>query len=308
MSDPTNEGLVYINGEYFPTSQAKLPIMDSGFLMGLNVFDTMSLHEGYLFRLEAHLDRFFRSLQAVRFELPHSRADFEQLVLDTIRRSGLRDANVNTIATHGPRQRGIPVEQWPITVIVMVIPPLIPLTPEKRADGYRMRISSVRNVPIQTLDAQVKNYNRLFSYLATLEAHDAGADDVLMLDLDGYLTEGPSFNVFAVRQGRIYTPVEGVLHGITRDTTLKIAEREGIPVIETRLTPYDLYNADEVFFTSTSRGAVGIVEIDRREIGNGRPGPITERLNDIYWTWHKGGPYVTPVYEQAAVPVTRRSS
>lgn len=303
MSEQMNEGLVYINGEYFPPSEAKLSVMDSGFMMGLNVFDVASLHDGYLFRLDAHMDRFFRSLHSVRMSIPHSRPEFERLVIDTVRRSGLRDASVTTIVTGGIRQRGVPMEEWKRNVIIMAIPVLIALTPERREQGFRMRISSTRNVPVHSLDAKVKTYNRMFSYLATLEAHDAGADDVLMLDTEGYLTEGPSFNVFAVSKGRIYTPAEGMLQGITSEMTLKIAYHDGITVQETRLTSYDLYNADEVFYTSTSRGAVGIVEIDRRKVAGDRVGPITRRINDAYWAWHKQPPYAIPVYQEAAVPV-----
>ncbi len=304
MGEQANEGMIYIDGECFPAGEARLPVLDSGFMMGLNVFDTMGLNQGFLFRFDAHMDRFFRSLHTVRLKLPHSRPEFEELVLETIQRSGLRDAYVTTVVTGGIRRRGIPVEQWTPRVIIISVPPMTIVSPEKRAAGVRMRISSIRNVPVQSLDAKIKTYNRLFSYLATLEAHDAGADDVLMLDVEGYLTEGPSFNVFAVRQGRVYTPAEGMLQGITRDTTEKIAEQEGIPVVETRLTPYDLYNADEVFYTSTSRGAVGIVEIDRRQIGEGRPGPITTRINDIYWTWTTSERYATRVYKEVAVPVS----
>jgi branched-chain amino acid aminotransferase len=289
------EGMAYVNGEFVPSSEAKLPIMDGGFWLGINVFDTLSARDGCIFKLDAHVARFYRSLHAVRIEIPFTRAEFAALIVETVRRSGLRDAYIQTIATRGPRSRR-PLVEWTPTVIINSIP-YFGILPEEIIDrGITLRIASIRNVPIQSVDAKVKTFNRLHSYLARLEAFDAGADDTLLLDLDGYLTEGRGANLFLLRAGHLYTPSENLLEGITRETVFELAAAQGLPTHETRLTPYDLYNADEAFYCSTAGGIIPIVDVDRRRIGTGSPGPTTLRLRDAYWTAHVRGPHATPVY------------
>ena len=290
-------GMTYINGEFVPAEQACLPLMDAGFWLGINVFDVLSARQGHIFKLEAHVNRFYRSLHAVRIEIPPSREEFGRLIVETVRRSGLEDAYIQTIATRGPRM-DLPIDQWPPTLIINAVPYFEIVGPEAAARGLRIRISSVRNVPIQSVDAKIKTFNRLHSYLARLEALDAGADDAIMLDLDGYVTEGRGANVFMVRDGQLFTPPEGLLEGITRETVFELAADAGLAASEVRLTPYDLYNADEVFYSTTAGGIMPIVEIDRRQVGTGTPGPVTNRLREAYWAGHVSGPDATPVYQQ----------
>jgi branched-chain amino acid aminotransferase len=297
----TNPGMTYINGEFVSADRASLPLMDAGFWLGINVFDVLSARQGHIFKLEAHVSRFYRSLHAVRIAIPQTREEFAELIVETVRRSGLQDSYIQTIATRGMRAEA-PIGEWTPTVIINAVPYFEIVSPEVAARGLRIRISSVRNVPIQSVDAKVKTFNRLHSYLARLEAIDAGADDAILLDLDGYVTEGRGANVFIVRDDRLYTPPEGMLEGITRETVFELAAQAGLPASEEELTPYDLYNADEIFYCTTAGGIMPIVEVDRRQIGSGAPGPITERLRDAYWTAHVSSPYATPVavYETAS--------
>ena len=296
-------GMTYINGEFVPADRASLPLMDAGFWLGINVFDVLSARQGYIFKLAAHVDRFYRSLHAVRIAIPETREEFGELIVETVRRSGLADAYIQTIATRGLRADG-PISDWPPTVIINAVPYFEIVAPEVAARGLRIRISSVRNVPIQSVDAKIKTFNRLHSYLARLDALDAGADDAILLDLDGYVTEGRGANVFIIRGGQLFTPPEGLLEGITRETVFELAAQEGLPASERRLTPYDLYNADEVFYCTTAGGIMPIVEVDRRRVGDGRPGALTQRLRDAYWTAHVSGPDATPVEALAAVGAT----
>lgn len=288
-------GMTNINGEFVPAEQACLPLMDAGFWLGINVFDVLSARRGHIFKLAAHVDRFYRSLHAVRIEIPYTREEFGRLIVETVRRSGLEDSYIQTIATRGMRSER-PIAEWMPTVIVNAVPYFEIVGPEVAARGLRVRIASVRNVPIQSVDAKIKTFNRLHSYLARLEALDADADDAIMLDLDGYVTEGRGANVFTVVDGSLFTPPEGMLEGITREAVFELAAQEGLPAREQRLTPYDLYNADEVFYCTTAGGIMPIVEIDRRRIGSGRPGQITERMRDAYWDAHVNGPDATPVF------------
>lgn len=289
------EGMTFINGRFVPANEASLPLMDAGFWLGINVFDVLSARRGYIFKLAAHVARFFRSLHAVRIEIPFGHEDIRRLIVETVRRSGLEDSYIQVIATRGPRGER-PITEWPPTVIINAIPYFEIVGSEVAARGLRVRISAVRNVPIQSVDAKIKTFNRLHSYLARLEALDAGADDAIMLDLDGYVTEGRGANVFIVRDGRLFTPPEGLLEGITRETVYELAEQEGFSLNEERLTPYDLYNADEVFYSTTAGGIMPIVEVDRRTVGDGAPGPITRCLRDAYWEAHVGGAQATSVY------------
>lgn len=294
------EGVVCINGEFYPAGEGKISVLDSGFWHGINVFDTLSVRQGFIFKLEAHLERFFRGLHTVRIAIPYSREELGHLVVETVRRSGLKDAYVQCIATRGMRTAA-PIDRWEPTTIVLSVPYFAILDEEVIHRGARVRISSIRNVPLQCVDPKVKNFNRLHSYLARLEALDSGADDPLLLDLDGYVTEGRAANVFAVRHGKLYTPAEGMLLGITRETVFEIAEAEGIPAVETRLTPHDLYNADEVFYATTAGGIIPIVEVDGRQIADGHAGRLTRRIERIYWRLHVEGKYATPIFAEAVL-------
>lgn len=291
-------GMTYMNGSFVPADQACLPLMDGGFWLGINVFDVLSARRGYIFKLDAHVDRFYRSLHAVRIDIPPTREEFGHLIVETVRRSGLEDSYIQTIATRGMRSDQ-PINEWIPTVIINAIPYFEIASAEAAARGLRIRIASVRNVPIQSVDAKIKTFNRLHSYLARLEALDAGADDTILLDLDGYVTEGRGANVFTVANGHLFTPPEGMLEGITRLTVFELAAEAGLPTSEQRLTPYDLYTADEVFYCTTAGGIMPIVEIDRRQVGTGTPGPVTLRLRDAYWSAHIGGPHATPVFAEA---------
>ncbi len=266
-------GMTYINGELIPADQASLPLMDAGFWLGINVFDVLSARQGCIFKLDAHVNRFYRALHAVRIDIPFTRGEFGELIVETVRRSGLDDSYIQTVATRGMREDR-PISAWTPTLIVNAVPYFEIVSPEVSARGLRVRIASVRNVPIQSVDAKIKTFNRLHSYLARLEALDAGADDAILLDLDGYVTEGRGANVFVVSNDQLVTPPEGLLEGITRETVFELAAAERLPASEKRLTPYDLYNADEVFYCTTAGGIMPIVEVDRRQIGAGKPGSI----------------------------------
>jgi len=294
------EGTMFVNGEFCSANDGKISVLDSGFWHGINVFDTLSARQGYIFKLHAHVDRFYRSMHAIRIAIPYTKEEFARLIVETTRRSGLADAFVQCIATRGHRTSAS-IDQWTPGTIIYAIP-FFTVVPEKAIrEGAKIRISSIRNLSIQSLDAKIKNFNRLHSYLARLEAIDSGADDAIMLDMEGYVAEGRGANVFAASNGTLYTPSEGMLLGITRETVFEIAEQQGIPAKEIRLTPYDLYNADEVFYCTTAGGIIPIVDVDRRQIGDGRPGKITRRIEELYWRMHVEGKYTTPVFGQTSV-------
>jgi branched-chain amino acid aminotransferase len=299
-----DEPILYVNGRYRPLSQACVSVLDQGFLLGDGVFDVVSAWKGVVFKLEQHLDRFFDSLQAARLHTPLTRADWAEAILETVRRNELRDASIRFIVTRGvPKGIVADPRDYDPTTIVWAAPYVFLADAEKRATGIRLMISHLRGFAADTLDPRYKSLDRLHFQLARLEAVEAGYDDVIWLDGHGYVSEGPASNVFMVKRGVLYTPGERILRGITRETFLEVAQRAAVPAREANLTAYDLFTADEVFTTSTAGGALPVREISGRPLRGEVPGPVTRRLDDLYWDLRERGEHGTPV-DAAAAPVT----
>ena len=289
------QGAAYLNGEFVPASEANVSIFDSGFIGGVSVFDTLACWQGGLFKLPQHRARFERSAHAAMIPLAVRGQELEQVIIETTRRSGCREAYVQAIATRGRRPTpSVPSNEPTLSVYAS---PYVSLWPEEKAEsGISVMIPSIRQWPASTLDAKIKNFNRMHTHLARLEAERAGSDDIVLLDERGLLTESRGANLFVVRGGTLYTPRSGILEGITRQTVFEIAAELGIPAAEHDLSPYDLYTAEEAFLCSTAGGVYPIAEADGRAVGSGGTGPITRALRDRYWERHLSGPDVTPVF------------
>jgi branched-subunit amino acid aminotransferase/4-amino-4-deoxychorismate lyase len=289
-------GAAWVNGEFVPVAEAKVSIFDSGFIGGVAVFDTLACWHGRLFKLPVHRARFERSAHAAMIPLRCAGQALEDLIVETTQRSDCRDAYVQMIATRGKRPTPSGRSSGDPTLIVFAIPYVWIVPREKITSGISVIIPSIRQWPAAVVDAKIKNFNRMHTYLARSEADRAGADDVVLLDDRGHLTESRGANVFVVRGGRLYTPQQGILEGITRETVFEIAAEFGIPAAERDLTPYDLYAADEALLCTTAGGIIPIVEADGRRVGAGVPGPQTRRLHDRYWERHEAGPDTTSVF------------
>jgi branched-chain amino acid aminotransferase len=288
-------GAAYLNGEFVSADEAKVSIFDSGFIGGVAVFDTLACWRGGLFKLPQHRARFERSAHAAMIPLRCCGAELEAVIVETTRRSGLREAYVQAIATRGRRPTPSMPSNEPTLIVYAV--PYVWLWPREKADsGISVVIPSIRQWPAAVVDPKIKNFNRMHTHLARLEAERANADDVVLIDDRGLLTESRGSNVFVVRGGALYTPRSGILEGITRQTVFEIAAELGIPAAERDLTPYDLYTAEEAFLCSTAGGIFPIAEVDGRTVGLGGLGPITGRVRERYWERHLSGPDVTPVF------------
>jgi branched-chain amino acid aminotransferase len=223
------------------------------------------------------------------------------VIVETTRRSGLRNAYIQTIVTRGEPPFGVrDLLQCRPGLIVFAIPYAFILSPDQIRVGGRGMIASTRALPVQSLDPKIKSLSRQHFDLATLQGKAAGMDVAIMLDLDGHVTEGPGFNVFVVRGGELYSPPDGILMGITRQTVFELAAEHRIPAREAALTAYDLYAADEVFLTSTAGGIMPLVEIDGHPIGDGKPGPVSQRIHGLYWELRESGREGTPVFPESA--------
>jgi branched-chain amino acid aminotransferase len=291
----------YVNGEYVPRDQARISVFDVGFLRGDAVFDTTSAWNGRIFKLDAHLGRLDLSLRAVKIQCPLSLEELRGVIVETARRCGLANAYIQTIVTRGEPPLGVrDITRCRPGLIVFVVPYVWILNPEQIRAGGRATIVSTRAVPAQCVDPKIKSLSRLHFDLAALQGKAAGVDVAIMLDLDGRVTEGPGFNVFVVRGGEMFSPPEGILMGITRQTVLELAAEHGIPAREAQLTAFDLYAADEVFLTSTAGGIMPLAEIDGRPVGDGKPGPVSQRIHELYWALRESGRHGTPIFPGSA--------
>ncbi len=286
------EPILYVSGEFLPLSAARVSPLDQGFLLGDGIFDVVSAWKGKIFKLEEHLDRFFDSIRAARLETQLSKDAWASVILDTVRRNSLRDASIRFILTRGVPEGVVadPREITP-TEIVWVAPYVFLADEAKRAKGIRLMISATRGFTPDTLDPRFKCLDRLHSQLIRLEALEAGYDDALWLDNQGYVAEAAASNVFLVKKGTLYTPQTGILRGITRATVIECAARAGIPCCEGPVTSFDLYSADEVFTCSTAGGALPVREVAGRAIPGPVPGPICQTIDQVYWEMRNGGEF-----------------
>lgn len=292
-----NQPILFINGAYKPLSEAMVSVLDQGFLLGDGVFDVVSAWKGVIFKLDQHLDRFFDSLRATRLETPMSRADWRAAIVETVRRNQLRDATIRFIVTRGvPKAVVADPRDYQPTMIVWAAPYIFLADEATRRTGIRLFISHLRAFSPDSLDPRYKCLDRLHSQMARLEALEAGYDDVIWLDQAGNVCEGPASNIFAIKDGTVRTPRRNVLRGITRQTFIEIAREASLPVEEADLTAFDLYSADEVFTCSTAGGALAVREVAGRRLAAPVPGPITQKLDRLYWALRESGAHGTPVY------------
>lgn len=301
MDEATRETLektvVYINGEYCSGIDAKISIFDVGFSLGATVYDAISLWNGFLIKLDSHVRRFYESMHAYDLEISLSKEEFKEVIFETVRRSKLKEGEIFETSTYGistelgARELGPPER----TLIVYCRPYIWIGTHEAQKVGVKARIPKIKDYPIQCVDNRVKNWNRLNYYLASIELRGTDATIPLMTDMDGYVGQGTRANLWVVKDGKLFTPGGNILYGITREAVFDIAKLENIEAVETRFTPSQVYNADEAFLSSSSGGLIPIIEVDRRRIGDGKPGPITRRLTDAYWKMHVDPKYATKV-------------
>jgi len=271
------ESLVYINGELVPESEAKISVFDHGFLYGDGVFEGIRAYKGVVFKLREHIERLYDSAKFLRIEIPMSREELMEAILETVRRNGLSDCYIRVVVTRGVGDLGLDPRKCEKPSIIIIARPMAPLLGKKVVS---LIISSVRRDGVDATNHQAKSLNYLNNILAKLEAINAGADDAVMLDSRGFVSEATGENIFIVKDERIMTPppTSGILSGITRDCVIELARRLGYEVVERELTPFELLTADEVFLTGTAAEIVPVESVNGRKIGERVPGPITERL------------------------------
>lgn len=275
------ELVVFIDGKYYPKSQAKISVYDHGLLYGDGVFEGIRAYNGEVFKLKEHVDRLFRSAHTIMLQIPVTKVELAQSVLETLKKNGLRDAYIRLVVTRGVGDLGLDPRKCPKpTIIIIVEPTLEIMKTEAKVKGLSTVIVWVKRDPVNATPHEVKSLNYLNSVMGKIEANNANADEAILLDERGCICEGVGENIFLVEENTIVTPSisTGALVGITRSVIMKLADKLGYIVIEKNVTPTELFNADEVFFTGTAAEITPIREINKRMIGEGKPGPVTRCL------------------------------
>jgi branched-subunit amino acid aminotransferase/4-amino-4-deoxychorismate lyase len=281
------EGCAWIEGEYVPIREARIPILDAGFVRSDLTYDVVGVWHGRFFRLEDHLTRLEESCAKIRLALPCTRDELRAIMVEVVRRSGLREAYVEAVVTRGvpsPGERD--PRRWTPRLYVYAIPYVWIVRPELQEKGTDVVLATTRRIPPDSVDPTVKNFHWGDLVRGLFEAYDRDAWLPILTDGEGHIAEGPGFNVFTMVDGVLYTPERGVLEGITRRTAIEIAREQGLDVRVEAMPVSLLYEADEIFLTSTAGGVMPVATLDGEPVGSGEPGPTTTAIRDRYWALH----------------------
>lgn len=301
------DGQIWLDGELVPWKEAKVHVLTHTFHYGLGVFEGVRAYATpdrgtCIFRLREHTDRLFRSAHILQMDMPFDKDTLNAAQREVVRVNGLEEGYIRPMCFLGSEGMGLRADNLKTHVMVAAWPWPSYMDPEARDRGIRVRTSSYTRHHVNITMCKAKaNGNYTNSILALREALDSGCEEALLLDNEGYVAEGSGENFFMVRDGVIYTPdLTSCLDGITRNSLFKIAADQGYEVRERRITRDEVYIADEAFFTGTAAEVVPIRELDRRAIGEGRRGPVTEKLQAIYFDAVRGksadyADWLTPV-------------
>lgn len=275
---------VWINGTLFDKSDAKISVWDHGLLYGDGIFEGLRVYGGAAFLLEQHIDRLYDSARHILLEIPLSREQMTQAVLDTVKANAKKDGYIRLVVTRGPGTLGLDPHKCSDPQVIIIVDDISLYPAEFYERGLHVITSSIiRNHP-NALNPRIKSLNYLNNILAKIEADRAGCQEAIMLNHNGEVAECTADNIFLVKHGLLRTPhlAAGILEGVTRSLVIELARAANIAVQEMSLTRHDVYSAEECFLTGTAAEVAPIVECDGRPIGNGKPGPITRQLRERF--------------------------
>lgn len=273
------EPIVYIDGQYLPKKDAKISVFDHGLLYGDGIFEGIRTYGGRVFKLDRHLERLYQSAGMISLEVPLSQADFRDVILEVCRRNEVQEGYIRPIVTRGAGTLGLDPRRTERPTVIVIATTLAPLYEEKAEQGLRLITSKWRRNPPQALNPNIKSLNYLNNILAMLEVIEKGMDEAVMLDMDGFVSEGSADNIF-IYDGSTFIspPVETNLPGVTRETAIELIREKGWDFREEKFRMEALYSAQEVFLTGTAAEIASVVEVDSRRIGSGKPGEKTKEL------------------------------
>jgi branched-chain amino acid aminotransferase len=290
---------IFIDGKYVDQADAKVSVFDHGVLYGDGIFEGIRAYNGRIFRLEDHLRRLDESARAILLKLPLPIADIGKAIIETVRQNNLKDAYIRLVVTRGVGDLGLDMRKCKSGATLFIIADHIELYPEEFYEkGLTLVTSSIRQKGLDQVTPGVKSLNYLANILARAEATAAGAQEAILLNATGHVSECSGDNIFFIKDGKIFTPPTsaGILVGVTRNVVIELAQSKlGIKVVERNFPRYDLYSADEVFLTGTGAEVIAGVKIDGRVIGKGVAGPTTKTLIKHFREYANS--VGTPVYE-----------
>ena len=286
------ECTVYIDGKYYPESEAKVSVFDHGLLYGDGVFEGIRAYDDKVLKLDEHLTRLYASAKAINLKIPLSKEKFKEAILQTIRKNNLKNSYIRVVVTRGHGTLGLDPRKCPKATVIIIASYIPPLFEGVNATAI---IACTRRNAITALSPMIKSLNYLNNILAKIEANRANVNEAIMLNQNGTISEGTGDNIFIVKDGTLITPLStaAILMGITRGIAIQLALDEKIKVIEREITVHELITADESFMTGTAAEIAPLVEVDGKKIGDRKPGPVTMKLMEKFKEIRKTG---TPVY------------
>lgn len=275
---------VWLDGRWHDRETATVSVYDHGLLYGDGIFEGIRVYGGRIFKLAEHIDRLYDSAKAIWLTIPLPKSELIAVTEEAVRRSGIAEAYIRHIVTRGVGDLGLDPRKCPKPSVIIIVDTIRLFPEEVYETGLRVATAGTPIPHREALSPRVKSLNYLAHILAKIEGIHANADEVLMLDSEGHVAEGSGQNLFVVKNGAIRTPVAyaGILKGVTRDTVIELGRAAGYDVQETMLNRYDVYTADEAFFTGTASEVIAIRQVDGRPIGAGKPGPITRDLRSRF--------------------------
>lgn len=289
---------VYVDGKFYPKSEAKVSVFDHGLLYGDGIFEGIRAYDGVVFKLREHIERLYKSAHMIMLVIPTTKEEMIQKTLETLRKNKMRDAYIRLVVTRGIGDLGLNPRKCPKPTIIIITDTIALHMAGAKETGIAAMISWVKRDPVDATSHEIKSLNYLNSILAKIEANIAGVDEAICLDKNGFVCEGVAENIFMVRKAKLYTPptYTGALHGITAESVQDLAKKLGYEVKEKSITPFELFNADEVFFTGTAAEIIPVREINKRQINDGKPGPITRRLMEEFGKLVRDPKEGVPIY------------
>ncbi|KAJ5378196.1 aminotransferase [Penicillium cataractarum] len=287
-NNPFSQGIAWVEGGLFPLGEARIPLLDQGFLHSDLTYDVPAVWDGRFFRLDDHIDRLESSCKKLRLQLPLSKPEIKRILVEMVAKSGIRDAYVELIVTRGLKFVRQADPKDIVNRMYMFVQPYVWAMPPvlQRTGGKAIIARTVRRVPPGSMDPTIKNLQWGDLIRGLLEAVDRGANYPFLTDGDANLTEGPGYNIVLVRDSILYTPDRGVLEGVTRKTVLELAQKNGITT-HVQVVPVEMvFQADEIFICTTAGGIMPITSIDGQTINEGEIGPVTKLIWDGYWNLH----------------------
>ncbi len=288
---------IYIDGKYYDEGNARISVFDHGLLYGDGIFEGIRAYNGRVFKLKEHIDRLFCSARSILLNVPMAHADIMAAIVETCRRNRIHDGYIRLVVTRGVGTLGLNPKGCKTPSVIIIAGKIQLYPPELYQQGMAIvTVPTTRNLH-SALNPAIKSLNYLNNILAKIEANNAGCEEAIMLNAEGFVAECTGDNVFIVKEGQLLTPPlsAGALYGITRRVVMDLAVQSGVKVNEPNLTRYDLFNADECFLTGSAAELMPIVKIDGRVIGGGEPGPLTKSLVAKYHALTKASG--EPIYE-----------